>query len=139
MTIEHAIQRAIAEAQGRPITWGRDDCCLWVAGIVRDLTGADPAAAWRGAYDSMGRARRKLGRPGVPAAIDAVAAREGWQPVPLAAARTGDIGVIVNRAHPFGGAAVIRLNGWWVGREPDGVGFLPAVAVDKAWRPPFPL
>lgn len=36
--------------------WGQTDCVMATANYVRDLTGKDPAAAWRGTYDDEGGA-----------------------------------------------------------------------------------
>ncbi len=130
------IEAAIAAAAGRPMAWGRDDCCLWAAGIVRALTGSDPAAAWRG-YRTPGGALRRLSRGGVPAALAEAARAQGWPEIDCVDAATGDLGAVVSPSRrPFQGAAVIRLDGWWVGREDGGVGFLPANAVTHAWRLP---
>ena len=33
-----------------PFIWGQTDCLMAVANHVRDITGRDPAASWRGTY-----------------------------------------------------------------------------------------
>ena len=129
---EGAIENAMARVAGRPMAWGRDDCCLWVADIVAEMTGRDPAAAFRGYATSTG-ALRRLGIGGLAAALAAVAAREAWPEIDPEMAVTGDIGLVGNMMSDFGGAAVIRYEGWWVGREDFGVGFLPTAAVTRAW------
>lgn len=131
IVMEAAIHDAIARAAGLPMVWGRDDCCLWVAGIVAAAIGTDPAAAWRG-YRSARGARRKLGRDGVPGALASAARAHGWPEIDPAEAVTGDLAAI--GAGPMGGAAAIRLDGWWVGRDDHGVGFLPPEAATRAWR-----
>jgi hypothetical protein len=35
-----------------PFVWGTHDCALFAAGCVNAMTGVDPAAAFRGTYDS---------------------------------------------------------------------------------------
>lgn len=37
--------------------WGRTDCIMSVCNYVRDLTGTDPAAPWRGSYSDEAGAR----------------------------------------------------------------------------------
>lgn len=37
--------------------WGRSDCILQVCDHVKAVTGVDPAAAWRGTYDSEAAAQ----------------------------------------------------------------------------------
>jgi hypothetical protein len=33
--------------------WGVTDCALWSASAVQEMTGVDPAAAYRGQYDTL--------------------------------------------------------------------------------------
>ena len=41
-----------------PFEWGECDCCLFAADVVRDLTGVDYAAEFRGRYSTkIGAAR----------------------------------------------------------------------------------
>ncbi len=132
-----ALHIAIANAVGQPMIWGRDDCCHWAANVVRDITGTDPLADWRRAgWRSPVGALRRLGPGGLPDAFREVAHRLGWQPVDPATAITGDVGILVaERYAPFGAAAAVRLDDWWVGRDDNGVGFLPSNAAAEAWRP----
>lgn len=132
-----ALHYAIAAACGRPMKWGVDDCCLWAASVVAKIIGEDPLAheRWRG-YSTPLEAARRLGPGGLHEAVRAVAAARGWPSVKPDEADTGDVGVLVGpRYAPFGAAVAIRLDGWWVGRDDNGVGFLPSNAAAEAWRP----
>ncbi len=44
--------------RSRPFVWGQHDCCLFAADWVALATGQDPAASWRGQYDSALSAHR---------------------------------------------------------------------------------
>lgn len=35
----------------RPLVWGENDCCLFLANFIKELTGRDLAASFRGQYD----------------------------------------------------------------------------------------
>ena len=47
-------------ASGRPFVWGESDCCLFAADCVMAQSGIDPAASYRGSYDSALGARKAL-------------------------------------------------------------------------------
>ena len=56
-------QRLLAEfkaASERPFVWGQSDCCLFAADCVVAQSGIDPAASYRGSYDSAIGARKAL-------------------------------------------------------------------------------
>lgn len=44
------LMRFIRDARHRPFVWGEWDCFLFASAAVQVLTGADPAASWRGKY-----------------------------------------------------------------------------------------
>jgi hypothetical protein len=52
-----------------PFEWGTNDCCLFAADCVRDLTGLDHAAGIRGTYHDERSARRVVRRMGGMAAL----------------------------------------------------------------------
>jgi len=45
-------QQALAKYSDVTFKYGKLDCCLFVLNVVRDLTGTDYAAQWRGKYNS---------------------------------------------------------------------------------------
>lgn len=99
----------LRRAAGRPFVWGRHDCLMWLADWIAELRGVDPAAAWRGAYDSpLGAARIVRDAGGMVAHVERVVA-------PLGIRRTdapcrGDIG-IVESAGRLEGAIVTNAFG----------------------------
>src|SRR4051812_23750010 len=75
----------------RPFSWGEHDCCLWVGDCIRAMTGEDPAAEYRGTYDSaVGAIRRMREVDGVRSphelALKRLGPTKAWQ-----FARAGDV------------------------------------------------
>jgi hypothetical protein len=121
----------------RPFVWGETDCCLFVADWVREVTGIDPAAEWRGCYWSLRTARRLCRHHGgIVAAIcremDALFSRTD-DPLP------GDVGIVRAPVGVRDGRLVqqevgaIRTGDLWTVKGRTGVGGadFPLVA---AWR-----
>ncbi len=52
------IAEYISRTAGDPFIWGENDCALWCASLVHDVTGTDPAKDIRGTYDSFMTCRR---------------------------------------------------------------------------------
>jgi hypothetical protein len=83
----------VGDEGARPFVWGRRDCILFAAGWVQARTGRDPAAAWRGRYDTGFRAHHLLAQAGgITAAISREMAALGFaltsDPLP------GDVGLV---------------------------------------------
>lgn len=129
--LERAIAAAMSEAAIAPMQWGRDDCALWCANILKDALGYDGAAKFRGRYRTRIGARRALGAGGLAAALRAAARRHNWRRVACGDEQPGDIGVIA-----FGDAqatVICRAPGWFVARNEVGFTALPAGAVRIVW------
>ena len=128
------LSAAIAAAEGRAMVWGRDDCCLWVADIVRARTGLDGAAAFRGRYRSRhgaAKALKAVHGGGLIEAITAIAAQFGWPVIDADAAADGDIAIIDTTLGP---ALAIMSGDYWIGRIDGGVSATPRDLAVKAWR-----
>ena len=82
----------IDEIRRTPHSLGRHDCALFAAGAVEAMTGEDPAAPWRGQYETLEEGLLLLQSSGY---IDhvAVAASIGER-VHKTDAQTGDIAVV---------------------------------------------
>lgn len=52
----------IKAASERPFSWGEFDCCLFAADCALAVCGVDPAADYRGQYDSEASAKRALSK-----------------------------------------------------------------------------
>lgn len=119
--------------------WGRDDCALWVASVIKDALGYDPADQWRGKYDSRDGANALVGKAGLPFAIKKVASQNGWKRIDPQSADTGDVGLtmvptlidglIVMRPTTF----ICRCPGWFVARAERGYFAMQAHLIRVAW------
>lgn len=122
----------VARWSGRPRRWGRFDCTMFVGEWVATVTGADPAAEWRGRYATEAQAEAILsGLGGMTAAYGVRLAAIGAAPTDAPA--LGDVGVITPAIGPTG--AIRGSRGWWCfagGRCIEHAG-APVLA---AWRLP---
>ena len=121
---DDAIIAAMNSAGENIMQWGRDDCALWCADIVRKVCGYDPARDFRGHYRSRRGAHKVLGSRGLKGAIERAARRHGWKRIRPDMARIGDIG-IARMTQPDGSEAfttvICRAHGWFVGRSEHGI------------------
>ncbi len=131
---ETAIKEARAQACGRPFTWGRDDCLLWIADIYKTVLGRDPAARFRKRYTTPAGALRVLKREGMVSVADALedcAARMSWPECDPSHAEIGTLGMVET---PHGNAGVICAGSFWIGRTEYGFTAIRADHVARAWR-----
>lgn len=80
----------LASVADKPFRPGHHDCALFAAGAVAAMTGADPAAAWRGRYTTLAGGLRVIRRDGHAGPIDLVASLYPATKRPQA----GDVAVI---------------------------------------------
>ena len=53
------ISEAIEQYEGVAFSYGEIDCCLFVCNVIRDVTGIDYGAPWRGRYSTeLGAAKQ---------------------------------------------------------------------------------
>jgi len=135
---EAALGAFLAACEGRPYAWGEHDCALFAAGAVQAMTGADPAAAFRGRYRSKrgaAKALRELGAGTLEATIDGL-----FETITPAFAQRGDlvlhegaVGVSAGRFALFVGDALQGAEG---GADVAVAGLVrvPRAAWEKAWR-----
>jgi hypothetical protein len=84
----------IALRCSRPFAWGEHDCALFACDAVLAMTGADPAAWFRGRYRTRRGAYRLLktfGGAGLAATWEKIAAQRGLPEIAPAFARRGDV------------------------------------------------
>lgn len=130
--LDIAIRRALDRWTGNPIRWGKDDCLMGLAEIVREWTGKDFGKPFRGRYRSRHGAIRVLGARGVPGAIRNAATALRFKRKAPSEARPGSLGYILS---PEGPAGVIKHGAFWIGRVDNGFSALPDESVVKAWSP----
>lgn len=108
--------------------WGGNDCCLFAADAVLAMTGADPAAAFRG-YASEDEAARLI-RDGLEEVVAAALAEFGAGACHPAFVQRGDLALVLMGNQP---TVTVVLGATVAGPGPDGLVFLPAGAVLRAW------
>lgn len=91
----------IEAARDRVFAYGSFDCLLWAADVVAAMTGSDPAADFRGRYDSEEGALAILDEYG---SLEAIITAHCGAPVHPSAAMRGDV-VIAEVVVPGGGRA----------------------------------
>lgn len=123
------LERFMAAAEAKRFQPGTWDCCLMPADWVREVTGIDGAAPWRGRYATrMGYMRHLKAGGGVEGVM-----RRGAELAGLAETdepRRGDIGVIESVAGDMG---AICLGKRWAATGRNGLVVLPGPA-RVAWR-----
>lgn len=113
-----------------PFVLGQMDCSLWAAAWVRQQTGVDLAADWRGQYRTEAEyTRLLLGEGGLVRVAARAMKRLGAQLVAPADAQPGDIGVIVTDKGP---ALAIRGQLAWLAKTGDQLSTTPHASF--AWR-----
>lgn len=125
------LNAAIEAARGRPFVWGQHDCALFAFNIVRDLTGIDHAAAYRGTYSTALGAQRALQKRGQGTLRASVGAALGGE-IPAVKAQRGDV---LLRIQPGRGETLgicMGADGAFVGGA--GLVFVPVSDCLTAWR-----
>lgn len=132
---EFLLQRAQA-----PFAWGVNDCALFAADAIRNMTGEDIAADFRGKYtDEAGAWKTAASVTGIANATVAdcaawCAAKAGlaeWQPARMA--QRGDLAIVRNGAREISG--IVHLNGRHVVSVAEtGLVRLPITAIVRAWH-----
>src|SRR4051812_49385812 len=102
----------------QPHVYGKLDCSLWAADWVRQQTGVDLAADWRGRYSSREQYMRLLMAQGGLVRVAAGALKTvGATMIDPADAKPGDIGIIV--VEPREPALAIRCQTAWKAKTGD--------------------
>lgn len=138
--LESEVIAAMNAAETRLMEWGKDDCALWVADILRPVLDYDPAKSFRGRYRTRRGSMRALGRKGLIGAIKQVARRNGWERIHPTFAQPGDVGLAWTTMEVPGQApkltlatVVCRSRGWFVGRNDRGFTGIRADKIAVAW------
>ena len=102
--LQSDVSAYLEESARWPWIWGERDCALWVANFVRQQTGKDPGATWRGSYKTRLGCERVLKRGGGLVEVMALgAASVGLAPLLPEDAFPGCAGIIL--------APILRRNG----------------------------
>lgn len=120
----------LREINGRPIEYGRHDCCLFGAGAIEAETGIDIAAPWRGRYTTLAGGRRVLRKSGYTDHVALIAAT--LPEIHASAAREGDIGLVETEAGPAVG--VNQGTAIYVLGETGRLGFAPLTPATRMFK-----
>jgi hypothetical protein len=138
--LELAVIAAMADAGRDVMEWGKDDCALWCADIVRDALGYDLAAPFRGRYKTRRGAMRVLGRKGLKGLLQRTARARHWKRIHPTLAQPGDLGLAWTRVTLPGrkpiqvlATVICRADRWFVARNEKGFTAVPARDVAMAW------
>lgn len=128
----------LRESADKPFAWGAHDCCLFVCDAVREMTGLDPAADFRGKYSTRAGAyallRAKTGKRPFLSAISSLCVICGFASVPVPLARRGDA-VAVRDTEATTALGLVALDGMRVVvLAPDGLTYYPLTQALAAWR-----
>jgi len=125
----------------RPLVYGTHDCALFVAGAVEAMTGVDPAARWRGRYESILEGLDLLGQDdslgeNADGERDHIHIVKGlFKRVPQAFAQVGDIAVVGVAGQNIPALGIFEGQHIAVLRE-GGLGMIPRETAILAYRVP---
>lgn len=124
----------LEDVRDRAFAWGENDCILFAAGALEQMTGVDTAAEFRGKYKTeLGAARllKRLAPKGLPVAIAEALNTEEIAPLQ---AQRGDVVLIPTEDGKSAlgivdlrGTAVVSVGG-------SGLEYRSLSAAVKAWR-----
>lgn len=115
-----------AEAGQKPFRPGRNDCALFAAGWVKQVTGQDLARGWRSTYRSLKRGQQLLEEAGF--ADHVVMAAAHLPEIAPAFAQVGDLAVLENNAFGIVAGEMIYC------LKPEGLGLIPRSAMRRAFQ-----
>lgn len=129
--LEAAVLQAMSSAEKSEMVWGVDDCAMWVASIIRETLGYDPAERFREKYKTRDTAHQELGTLGLGFAIRQSAKQFGWKRILPEFAEAGDIGSMMLDKIPV--TVICRKRGWFIGRNETACTLVPSSRVRIAW------
>jgi hypothetical protein len=103
------LHRIIDASRAVPFAWGSFDCALHVCNCIREMTGVDPGARYRGTYSNEAGAIAIYGSD-LGAFAAGVCASLGCAEVAVTFARRGDI-VFLDNGTPHGALAIVSTDG----------------------------
>lgn len=110
-----------------PFEWGSNDCCIFAADAVREITGIDHAADVRGSYRTERGAARVLAQLGGVAEL----AAKHCQECPPLMARVGDVCLVMQGPRE---ALAVCVGAQLVAPASGGLCVMPINAALRAWR-----
>ena len=125
------LDRFIDTHRNRPFVWGENDCCLFAMNCVKQITGEDLAAPFRG-YKDQREALKLLKRCGwVSGIAEAVAEKYEIPEIPALSASRGDVCLFdIGRGDTLG----IRAGEWIYAPGYCGLIAFPMLQAIRSWR-----
>jgi hypothetical protein len=123
-TWEDALVNYIATKRHEPFEYGVNDCCLFAAGAVIEVTGEDPMSEFRGKYDSLKtslKVIKEIGAGTLEATLDGK-----FPEVAISHAQRGDLAF-------FDGSVGVVMGGFAYFASDDGLEQIPRDMWDKCW------
>jgi len=123
-TWEDALANYIAIKRHAPFEYGVNDCCLFAAGAVLEITGEDPMPEFRGKYDSLKgslKVIKEIGAGTLEATLDGK-----FPEVGIGYAQRGDLAF-------FDGSIGVVMGGFAYFASDDGLEKVPRAMWDKCW------
>jgi len=123
-TWEDALANYIAIKRHEPFEYGVNDCCLFAAGAVLEVTGEDPMSEFRGKYDSLKtslKVIKEIGAGTLEATLDGK-----FPEVAISHAQRGDLAF-------FDGSVGVVMGGFAYFASDDGLEQIPREMWDKCW------
>lgn len=99
----------LVEHEGRPVEYGTSDCALFAADAVKEITGEDFGAPYRGTYSTAAGAAKALRKSGYSDLAELAAATFPDEVLP-SFGQTGDLAVVKGEDGP----ALGIVSGMWV-------------------------
>lgn len=121
---EDALSNYIAIKRHEPFEYGVNDCCLFAAGAVIEVTGEDPMPEFRGKYDSLKGSLtviKEIGAGTLEATLDGK-----FPEVAIGHAQRGDLAF-------FDGSVGVVMGGFAYFASDDGLERVPRAMWDKCW------
>lgn len=121
---EDALVNYIAIKRHEPFEYGVNDCCLFAAGAVIEVTGEDPMPEFRGKYDSLKgslKVIKEIGAGTLEATLDGK-----FPEVGIGHAQRGDLAF-------FDGSVGVVMGGFAYFASDDGLERVPRALWDKCW------
>lgn len=121
---EDALANYIAIKRHEPFEYGVNDCCLFAAGAVLEVTGEDPMSEFRGKYDSLKtslKVIKEIGAGTLEATMDAK-----FPEVAIGNAQRGDLAF-------FDDSVGVVMGGFAYFVSDDGLERIPRDMWDKSW------
>lgn len=109
-----------------PFEWGQNDCCLFVANAILEITGNDVSTPYRGYKTRLG-AMKKIKN----LSIENLWTKILGDCIPAKMCKRGDVVLYNNNGDPLVG---ICIGSQFVALREDGLIYLPMSFVEKGWK-----